>query len=752
MQKPLAPNWPTTAESAETISIGEIVSSLLQRRLLILISALIATLLGYLHITSIVDTYTSSTEVMLYPQRERVLASEEMLPSRNPDNSMIATEIEIIRSRTMAEKIVDAFELEKDPYWNGSKPAKKGFRLWLAEVTANKDAIPLTDRAKRRNAIDKVLAMSKAEQVRDSLVISIQASAFEPTLAADIANLLRDSYIQSQLDFTNASSEHATDWFQSRLDQLEGDLQRKENTAASFRESQDLLATSGSTLTEQQLKDTQEAVSQARAVLLEKEAQLEQVKQAANSNDRLSEIGLAVGSAQVAELRRRQAASSALLAELSSKYGMRHPEFKIAEAEARDLQRQIDEEVQRIISVVQDEVDIAQKRLVLAEQDRARFEGRLAQNNRSRVRLNELEREASTTREIYEEYSRRFQEVNDQVSLGMNAPVRVVAEAVEASRSDTPSLALSLLACFALGGIMGVGSAFTLNAMDDRLRTKSDVDRSLERPVFGVIPIEKSSYLENLKSDSASVGLGARLLGRPSAPWDILLRKRFSRFSEAFRLIHKNIEYHHLGEDAPIVTITSAVPDEGKTTVSLCFARCAAMSGRKALLIDCDTYTRTVTQGLEIDQKEVLGLKAALDLDEYTSLETITCVDDPTGLHVLGSLPDDKHTGDLFSQDAMKAFLERAAKEFDIVILDTPPVLALSDSIALSSVSTQTILVTRAGITPARIATAAIQQLESSGGRVGGVVLNGVNSDSLGLFRFGDKDFYRQIQRSYYPD
>ncbi len=748
----MAPSWPTTADSTETISIGEIVSSLLQRRLLILVSALIAGLIGYLHVTSIVDTYTSSTEVMLYPQRERVLASEEMLPSRNPDNAMIATEIEIIRSRTMAEKIVGTFELEKNPNWNGTKPAKQGFRLWLSEVFESKDAIPLTDRAKRRNAIDKVLAMTKAEQVRDSLVISIEASAFEPTLAADIANLLRDSYIQSQLDFTTASSSHATTWFQSRLDQLEGDLQRKENTAASFRESQDLLATSGSTLTEQQVRDTQEAVSKARANLLEKEAQLEQVKQAANSTDRLSEIGLAVGSTQVAELRRRQAESSALLAELSSRYGKKHPEFTLAAAEAQDLQRQIDEELQRIIAVVQDEVDIAQKRLVLAEQDRARFEGRLAQNNRSRVRLNELEREASTTREIYEDYSRRFQEVNDQASLGMNAPVRVIAEAVEPSHSDTPSLALSLLACFALGGIMGVGGAFTLNAMDDRIRTKTDVDRALEKPVFGVIPTEKSSYLENLKSDSASVGLAARLLGQPSAPWDILLRKRFSRFSEAFRLIHKNVEYHHLGEDSPIVTITSAVPDEGKTTVSICFARCSAMAGRKTLLIDCDTYTRTVTQGLEIEDDKIIGLQAALELDPYTSLETITCVDDPTGLHVLGCLPEDKHTDDLFSKSAMKNLLERAAKEFDIVILDTPPVLALSDSIALSAMSSQTVLVTRAGITPARIATAAIQQLESSGGRVGGIALNGVNSDSLGLFRFGDKDFYRQIQRSYYPD
>ncbi len=752
MQRPLAPSWPTTVESTDTISIGEIVSSLLQRRLLIISSALIAALLGYLHVTSIVDTYTSSTEVMLYPQRERVLASEEMLPSRNPDDAMIATEIEIIRSRTMAERIVSSFELENHPDWNGASPARRGIKLWLSNIFENKDAVPLTDRAKRRNAIDKVLSMTKAEQVRDSFVISIQASAFEPTLAADIANLLRDSYIQSQLDFTNASSSHATSWFQSRLDQLEGDLQRKENTAASFRESQDLLATSGSTLTEQQVRDTQEAVSEARASLLDKEAQLEQVKQAANSSDRLSEIGLAVGSAQVAELRRRQAESSALLAELSSKYGKRHPEFTIADAEAKDLQRQIDEELQRIIADVQSKVDVAQKRLVLAEQDRARYEGRLARNNRSHVRLNELEREASSTRDIYEDYSRRFQEVNDQASLGMNAPVRVIAEAVEPSHSDTPSLALSLLACFALGGIMGVGSAFTINAMDDRIRTKIDVDRTLEKPVFGVIPIEKSSYLENLKSSSASVGIGARLLGRPAAPWDILLRKRFSRFSEAFRLIHKNVEYHHLGEDAPIVTITSAVPDEGKTTASICFARCSAMSGRKTLLIDCDTYTRTVTQSLEIGDDKVIGLKAALELDEYTSLDTITCIDDPTGLHVLGCLPDDKHTDDLFSKDSLKNLLERASKEFDIVILDTPPVLALSDSIAASSVSSQTILVTRSGITPARIATAAIQQLESSGGRVGGIVLNGVNSDSLGLFRFGDKDFYRQIQRSYYPD
>lgn len=755
MQRPLAASaaWPTEQSNDDMISLGEIISSLFQRKLVILLSALATGLVGYLYINSLVDTYSASSEIMLYPQQEKVLSSEAVLASRNPDDILIATEIEILKSRVMAELVVEEYELQDNPIWNGTQPTARGAKLWLSNVFGNKkSSAPLSVDKKKRNAIDRVVAMTRAHQVGDSLIISIEATAFEPQMAANIANTIRENYIKSQAEFTNQSTSRATEWLQVRLEELEKDLSVKENSAASYRESRDLLSTAGSTLTEQQVRDTQEAVSEARANLLEKEAQLDQIKQAASASDRLAEISFAVGSAQVEELRRRQAENSALLAELSTTYGDAHPEILSTKAEARDLQKQIDVEVRRIINSVQDEVELAKKRLVLAEQDKARYEGRLAENNRSLVRLNELEREASTTREMFEEYTKRFQEVRDQASLGLNSTVRVITEAVEPSRSNTPSLALGLIACLGIGGLMGVGGAFTLNAMDDLIRTKRDIDRFLDLSVLGIVPKTSLGYFEQLTLDDTDVPIVSRLLGDSVPPWEVLIKRRLSRYAEAFRLIMRNVHFLNAPSDKAVVTITSAVPKEGKTCVSISLARSAALSGKSVLLIDCDTYTRSTTLGLKLPTEHIHGWTSLIEAtDEFVDWASLSYVDEKTGLHVFGSGPDDKHIENLFAQDKIADLLKQAGEQFDLVVLDTPPLLALSDAITLSQQSDQTLLVVRSGVTPAHISKAVIQQLETSGGEISGVILNSVQTNAHGLFNFGDRSFYRQIQQSYYP-
>lgn len=748
MNRPFSTNAPLAfgATDSETISIGEVISALMDRIAIIVGLALAAALAAFLFINSLVETYTASSEIMLFPQREKVLGSEELFDSSKPDEMLIATQVEVIESRAMAELLVDTFELNENPSWNGEATPRQGLALWIAQLTGRDAPRELTGEEKWLNAVNLVMARTGAVRVRDSLVLSIWATAYDPKLASDMANALRMTYIDSEKSVASEASARASSWFKQRLVTLEQELKDKERAVAEYRQSNGLIVASGSTLAEQQVLDSQTTVSKARDALLEKEAQLNQVIEASSSPDRLAEIGMAVGSTQIAELRRHDAEVSAKLADYATRFGPRHPQYKALVAESEDIRAQIKDETGRIIQTLQDEVDTARARLRLAERDMDGFEQKLSSNNQALVRLGELERDAEATKEIYENYAKRFQEVNDQASLGLT-PVRLVSRAVAPSHGNTPSLALSLMAALIAGGLFGAAAALLLNALDDRLRTKTDISRKLGKAVYGVIPNQKPAVFEVLQQSSGSTEHRAAAR-RAAKPWNWLLDNKFSRFGEGFRLVQKYIQFANPNERSHVVAITSAVPAEGKTTNSICLARSIALSGRRTLLVDCDTRIRGVSKAFPALADKFGGLVAALDSE--TQVSKLAGQDPDTPLHVIGASEADKHAEDIFSSPKMRTFLEQAALDYDTIILDTPPVLALSDATALAALATQTLLVVRAYHTPSRLARAAIEQIEEGGGQVSGVVLNRVQANSLGLFSSRDRDFYRKIKRSYY--
>lgn len=730
-----------------TISLGEILSSLFERRWLIFLSAACCALSALLYVTSIVDSYTASSEIMLYPQRERVLGSEEILPTIKPDEMLISTQIEVLESRSMAEMLVATFDLTNDPAWNGELEVRQGVNLLIAQWTGKNRRRVVSPEMKRINAVERVMAHTSTEQVRGSLVLSIRATAYDPNRAAELSNALRDAYIGSEKSMTEEASSRASGWFQSRLETLEQELQDKERAVAAFRESNGLIAASGSTLTEQQVLDSQVSVAAARAELLEKEALLNQIVEASTSTDRLAEIGMAVGSTQIGELRRRYSEVNAKIADYSTTYGPKHPEFLSLQAESDSLKSQIQDELDRIIRATRDDVKLARSRLALAEGDRGAYQQQLAQNNSSLVRLRELERDAAATKEVFESYAKRFQEVNDQASL-TRTPVRLVANAMSPTRSDKPSLGLSLMAAFVVGGLFGTGAGLLMNALDERVRTKADVNQRLGIPVYGVIPLQNQRTMTG--------GVGRLRRKKPirwrkepkTPPWQWMIDNKFSRFGESFRLVRKLVHFSQDKAGAQIVAITSAVPSEGKTTIAICLARSMALSGRRTLLVDCDTRIRGVSTAFAAETNGSIGILGALSSRRPVS--DLVSKDSRTPVHIMGSVEADKHAEDMFSRPEMRAFLERAAQEYDTIILDSPPVLALSDAVSISGLATQTLFVVRSSDVPSRLSLAGIQQIEEGGGHVSGIILNCVRADSLSLFNADDRNFYKKIQQSYY--
>lgn len=735
------------SSSRDTVSIGEIISSLAERWILILSSAAICGLAAFLYVSSIVDSYTASSEIMLYPQRERVLGSEEILPNLKPDEMLISTQIEVLESRSMAEMLVDTFDLQNEPSWNGELALRKGLNLMIAEWTGKNKRRDVPPEMKRINAVERVMESTSAEQVRGSLVLSIRATAFDPKLAANMSNALRDAYIGTEKSMSDEASTRARGWFKSRLDALETELHDKERAVAAFRETHGLIAASGSTLTEQQVLDSQVSVATARAELLEKEALLNQIIEASASTDRLAEIGIAVGSTQIGELRRRDSEVNAKLADYATKYGPKHPEYLSLAAESQSVKQQIQAELDRIIRAKREDVNLSRSRLALAVGDRGEYQQQLAQNNSSLVRLRELERDAAATKEVFENYAKRFQEVNDQASL-TTTPVRLVATAVSPTRSDTPSMGLSLVAAVIIGAMLGVGAGLLLNAIDDRVRNKSDVNQRLGKPVFGLIPLQISNpvlaFAKRVREQNPIPGLNKA--SKP--PWQWMIENKFSRFGESFRLLQKYIHFSQEPDGVRIVAITSAVPSEGKTTTAICLARSIALSGRKTLLVDCDTRMRGVTTAFSKQTKDCKGLVAAFASSAPVS--EMASRDTDTPAHILGCIESDKHAEDIFSRPEMQTFLKRASLEYEVIILDSPPVLALSDAVSIAGHATQTLFVVRSNYVPSRLSRAGIDQIEEGGGHVAGVILNRVRADSLSLFSSSDRNFYKKIQQSYY--
>ena len=419
----------------------------------------------------------------------------------------------------------------------------------------------------------------------------------------------------------------------------------------------------GLSVDEQQLSEINGQLILARAHLAEKRARFRHLNELVESGAELESLAEVLASDEIKDLRQDQAELAREQADLRSRYGDRHPLMIKIRAQKEDLDAQLASEVKRIVASLENEVSVARSRATSLQGSLGQLQGRRSSEQVARVRLRELEREAEANRTLYGSFLGRFKETSEQVGTA-EADARIISKAAVPVAPSYPRKGLFAFVGLVMSLGVGLGAVFVLERLDNGYRTPSQLEASLGLPHLAAIP-------ELSDSDRT-------LEGKLLSPEDYVLAKPLSAYSEALRSLRSALLLSNIDHPPRVVAVTSSMPSEGKTTMVLSLARASAQSGTPTLVIDADLRRSSIAKTFDLKPK--IGLVECLTGEAH--LKDALILDEPSGLSILPVVPGSAGANppDLLGSDSMRALLEEAKKDFALVLIDSAPVLAVSDT------------------------------------------------------------------------
>lgn len=698
--------------------------------------ALVIFLAAVMITLSATPKYTATANVMLDTRQEKVSNVEEVLSGLPADSSAVDTEVEVLKSRQLAERVVKALKLDEDPEFNAQVRKPTGVAALAGAVASlfggsppdPSKLSPVEAQKAHERVVDAVLANLAVKRAGLTYVINVSFTSEQPTKAAAVANKFSELYLLEQMEAKFDATQQATRWLNSRLDELRGQVLADEAAVQQYKIANNLLSASGTNLTEQEISNFNQTLAQARAQVAEDQARLATARRQLASGSSGDDVGEALSSPVVQKLREQRAEVSGQVADLQGRYGDRHPEMLKAKRQLSDIDSQIQQEIQRLISNLEAKASVSQQRAAVIGGSLGGARGALAANNRAMVRLNELERTAEASRTLYESYLNRFKETSTQQGIEQS-DARVVSKAKIPTGQSSPKVPLNLALGLLLALGAGAGAVVLAEMLDAGLTTAEDVERRLETAYLGAVPL-----LASVADDSKS------------APIDYVVEKPLSSFAEAFRNLRTSVLYTRLGEPVKVVAVTSSLPGEGKTTTSICLGRTSALQGARTIVVDCDLRRRTVNRLLGSEPK--VGLLEVLSGE--VGLQDAIQVDSTTGAHFLPLTKSAFTPKDVFGAAAMDRLLQDLRSRYDLVVLDTAPVLPVADTRVLAPKADVVVFLARWRKTPQQAIESAFRLLNGTGAHLGGVALTQMDMKEQGRYGYGDPGYYYAEYKKYY--
>lgn len=680
--------------------------------------------------------YTATASVALDMRKEQVTSDQQVLSDLPAEGGVVDTEVEVLKSRQLADRVVQALQLDQDPEFNPAVANPSGVGALVSGIEQliggsaprQTQLSPIQVQRRHDAVVTNVMRRVQVKRLGLTYVIEISFTSTEPAKATRIANKYADLYLLEQLQEKFEATQQATNWLNNQLDQLRQQAERDDAAVQQFKIENNLLSSSGSTFTEQEISTYNQTLAQAQAQLAEDQARLSAAQMQLGRASNGADIGAALDSPLIQALRSHRAEVSAQIADLQTKYGERYPDMVKAKRQLADIDAQIQQEIHTIVASLQARVEVSRQRVAAVEGSLGGAKGSLAANNRAMVRLNELQRTADASKAIYESYLNRYKETSSQEGLG-TPDARVISRAALPTAPSAPNITRNLMLGLMLALAGGSGAVVLAETLDAGLATAEDVERRLGLSYLGSIPLLSSVAPETQES-----------------PFDYIVSKPLSSFSEAFRSVEASILHARLDEPSKVVALTSALPSEGKTITSMALARTAALQGRRVLIMDCDLRRRNVNR--LVSEKPRTGLLEVLSGE--ATLQQALQVDAPSGLHVL-PLADATYTPkNVFGSASMDRLLAEVRGRYDLIFLDTAPVLPVADTRVIAPKADLVVMLTRWRKTPEPAVQAALRLINTPDIRLAGIVLTMVDMKQQSRYGYGDPGYYYSEYKKYY--
>lgn len=754
------------------IDLQEHLQSLWRQKKIIFSIVAVIMALAFVVLSSLTPRYTASSLVEINPRQSQLVDFSSVLSGLPADDVTIQTEIKIIQSRKIARRTIEQLDLNRNPEFNpllradglveswrkslaawltdvatepqadqGDDPATKSdepdgmfdrFVLYLAGVVSPKkqDSDADDDRVTQEleQVVDTFLKRLTADAERRSRVVRISFESSNPKTAAAVANAVADFYIVAQLEAKFEATKRAMTWLNDRVEQLREEVVVKERAIEEYRARSGLLQGGrDATLTSEQVSElnTQHVLELAR--LAEARARLRQANSLLESPGGIETSVDVLQSQLIRDLRKSESELERQIAELSEEYGDRHPTLINARAELRDLRSKIQLEVDRIIQGLRNEVAIAQARASSLSNSLEGVKSEVAQLNQAEVDLRALERDASAARTLLETLLQRTKETASQETF-QQADADVVSYAAKPGEPSFPQKGLVLFLTFVGALALAAPFAIVLEKMDLGFRSTEQISRHLKVKALGLLP---------RVSKLASVG---------KAPHEYILANPKSAFAEGIRTLYTNILLTDVAKRPKVILITSALPREGKTSVSLSLARLMAMVGHRVIIVDCDLRKPSVHKELGLEP----GVGLVDCLTSGTRFEDVIEEDEVSGVHVMRAGTPIRNSPEQLDSVQMQKLLRTLSRKYDLVVLDSAPLLAVSDTLFVSRLADKTVFLVRWAQTGRAAATLALKQILAAQADVAGVMLTMVDIKANARYGYGDSGTYHGDLKRYY--
>ncbi|NKN34551.1 GumC family protein [Marichromatium bheemlicum] len=735
---------------ADLIDLRELFRTLWRRRGVIIGTVLLFTTLAVIFALQLTPRYTASALLTLQTRQEAVVDIQAVMSGLSTDASVIRTELDVISSRRLIGKLVDQLQLTKDPEFNAElrEPSVLARLLdprtylsadWLAALGLGGDAteaLSADERAQRERAavISAVTETLSATNPKLSYTIKIAFESEDPKKAARLANTLAELYLTDQLEAKFEATQRATDWLSTRIRDLRAKVLAAETAVQEYRERHKIVQGSQGTVTEQQLAELNVQLITAQTDLAQAEARYHQVQEQVAQQGNAAALGDVLRAPLVQSLSEQEAEVRRKLAEITKRYGPRHPDTIAVKSELADIRGKLAEEVDKIVASLANDMQVAQARVDTLSASLKRLARESSALEKSRVELRELERDAESSRVLLETFLSRFKETSNQEDL-QQADARIISEAQVPVVPSFPNKKLIVAVALVLSLMIGLGLAFLLEALDNGFRALVHLERETRLKGLGMVPKITAARLKS------------------SVPVRYALDKPTSAFAEALRAVHTSLMFGHPGERKPkILLATSALPGEGKTTF------CASLG----LLLARAGNTRVLYVEADLRRPNLAKAMPGLDEDRPCITDYLTgrvarwqdCVihDTDTGLALMAAGTKVRDPQTLLQSERMRDLVREAGADYDLVIIDTPPLLAVSDAVILTHYVDTTLFIVRWESTARDAVKSALDLLRKAGAPIGGAVLSQVDAKRHAYYGYGDRASYYGRYGDYYTN